>query len=77
MLNLFEEAARVSYPGRGIVIGRSQDGKKAVAAYWTMGRSEQSEDWEMKGRGKYKLNREYENIVPFLPTGSKMTIYTM
>ena len=38
-LNLFEEAARVSYPGRGIVIGRSEDGKKAVAAYWTMGRS--------------------------------------
>ena len=39
MLNLFEEVARVSYPGRGIVIGRSDDGKKAVAAYWTMGRS--------------------------------------
>ena len=39
MINLFEEAARVSYPGRGIVIGRSEDGKKAVAAYWTMGRS--------------------------------------
>ncbi len=38
-INLFEEAARVSYPGRGIVIGRSEDGKKAVAAYWTMGRS--------------------------------------
>jgi IMP cyclohydrolase len=39
MINLFKEAARVSYPGRGIVIGRSEDGKKAVAAYWTMGRS--------------------------------------
>lgn len=38
-INLFEEAARVSYPGRGIVIGRTEDGKKAVAAYWTMGRS--------------------------------------
>ena len=38
-INLFEEATRVSYPGRGIVIGRSEDGKKAVAAYWTMGRS--------------------------------------
>ena len=38
-IDLFEEAARVSYPGRGIVIGRSEDGKKAVAAYWTMGRS--------------------------------------
>ena len=38
-IDLFEEAARVSYPGRGIVIGCSDDGKKAVAAYWTMGRS--------------------------------------
>ena len=38
-LNLFEEAARVSYPGRGIVAGRSDDGKYAVSAYWTMGRS--------------------------------------
>ncbi len=27
------------YPGRGIVIGRSEDGKKAVAAYFIMGRS--------------------------------------
>ncbi len=39
MLDLFEEAGRVTYPGRGIVIGCSSDGKKAVAAYWTMGRS--------------------------------------
>ena len=38
-INLFEEAARVSYPGRGIVAGRSEDGKYAVSAYWTMGRS--------------------------------------
>ena len=28
-----------SYPGRGIVIGRSEDGKNAVAAYFIMGRS--------------------------------------
>lgn len=27
------------YPGRGIVVGRTPDGKKAVSAYWTMGRS--------------------------------------
>ena len=31
-----------AYPGRGIVIGKSQDGKKAVAAYFIMGRSENS-----------------------------------
>ena len=31
-----------SYPGRGIVIGKSQDGKKAMIAYFIMGRSENS-----------------------------------
>ena len=37
--DLFEEVSSVSYPGRGIVAGRSKDGKYAVSAYWTMGRS--------------------------------------
>ena len=31
-----------AYPGRGIIIGRSPDGKHAVAAYFIMGRSENS-----------------------------------
>ena len=31
-----------SYPGRGIVLGKSPDGKKAVMAYFIMGRSENS-----------------------------------
>ena len=31
-----------SYPGRGIVIGRSEDGRHAVIAYFIMGRSENS-----------------------------------
>lgn len=30
------------YPGRGIVLGRSEDGKSAVIAYFIMGRSENS-----------------------------------
>lgn len=30
------------YPGRGIVIGKTPDGKKAVTAYFIMGRSENS-----------------------------------
>ena len=30
------------YPGRGIILGRSADGSKAVAAYFIMGRSENS-----------------------------------
>lgn len=31
-----------SYPGRGIIIGKSADGKKALIAYFIMGRSENS-----------------------------------
>ena len=31
-----------TYPGRGIVIGTSADGKKAMIAYFIMGRSENS-----------------------------------
>ena len=31
-----------TYPGRGIIIGKSEDGKKAVVAYFIMGRSENS-----------------------------------
>ncbi len=39
MLSLMEELAGNEYPGRGIVIGVSEDGKKAVTAYFIMGRS--------------------------------------
>ena len=31
-----------AYAGRGIIIGTSKDGKNAVAAYFIMGRSENS-----------------------------------
>ena len=39
---LSKELSATTYPGRGIVIGRSKDGKKAVTAYFIMGRSENS-----------------------------------
>ena len=42
MLSLRDELAGNTYPGRGIVIGRSKDGKKAITAYFIMGRSENS-----------------------------------
>ncbi len=42
MLDLGEELRGNTYPGRGIVIGRTPDGKKAVTAYFIMGRSENS-----------------------------------
>ena len=42
MLNLEKELKENAYPGRGIIIGKSADGTKAVAAYFIMGRSENS-----------------------------------
>ena len=42
MISLEQELKGNSYPGRGIVLGRSADGKHAVAAYFIMGRSENS-----------------------------------
>ena len=41
-LNLTELLQNNPYPGRGIVLGRSADGKSAIAAYFIMGRSENS-----------------------------------
>ena len=42
MLSIEKELQENSYPGRGIIIGRSKDGTKAVTAYFIMGRSENS-----------------------------------
>ena len=42
MLSIEKELQSNSYPGRGIIIGKSADGSKAVTAYFIMGRSENS-----------------------------------
>ena len=42
MVSLAKELKENSYPGRGIVLGRSADGASAVIAYFIMGRSENS-----------------------------------
>lgn len=42
MLSLENELKANAYPGRGIVIGKSPDGSKAVCAYFIMGRSTNS-----------------------------------
>ena len=41
-LSLAQELSSNTYPGRGIVIGKSADGKYAVTAYFIMGRSTNS-----------------------------------
>ena len=42
MLSIEKELQGNVYPGRGIIIGKTPDGKKAVTAYFIMGRSENS-----------------------------------
>ena len=42
MLSLEKELQNNAYPGRGIIIGKSEDGKSAVIAYFIMGRSSNS-----------------------------------
>ncbi|MBP1549621.1 MAG: inosine monophosphate cyclohydrolase, partial [Oscillospiraceae bacterium] len=37
-----KELTTLPYHGRGIMLGKSADGKKAVIAYFIMGRSENS-----------------------------------
>ena len=41
-VSIKSELGSNEYPGRGIILGRSADGSKAVAAYFIMGRSENS-----------------------------------
>lgn len=41
-VSLAKELSATTYPGRGIVIGKTADGRHAVTAYFIMGRSENS-----------------------------------
>ena len=41
-INIQQELENNSYPGRGIILGRSADNENAVIAYWIMGRSANS-----------------------------------
>lgn len=42
MLDIKKELSENAYPGRGIIIGKTKDGSKAVTAYFIMGRSASS-----------------------------------
>ncbi len=51
-LSLENELKNNAYPGRGIVIGKSPNGKYAVTAYFIMGRSENSRNRVFVEEGK-------------------------
>ncbi|MCR5624315.1 MAG: IMP cyclohydrolase [Lachnospiraceae bacterium] len=55
LVSLEEELQNNSYPGRGIIIGRTPDGLNAVTAYFIMGRSENS-------RNRVFVENEFEGI---------------
>mgnify|MGYP000699385159 CR=1 FL=1 len=42
LLDLYEQLKTNAYPGRGIVLGLAPSGKKALIAYFIMGRSANS-----------------------------------
>ncbi len=49
-----------TYPGRGIIIGKSEDGKNAVIAYFIMGRSENSRNRVFKVDGDSVVTEPFD-----------------
>ena len=72
MISLEKELKGNSYPGRGIVIGRSADGTKAVAAYFIMGRSENSRNRVFVEEGEGIRTQAFD---PSKLTDSSLIIY--
>ncbi len=48
------------YPGRGIIVGKSEDGKYAVSAYFIMGRSENSRNRVFTKKGDVLYTEPYD-----------------
>ena len=57
MLSLENELKENAYPGRGIVIGKTPNGKYAVTAYFIMGRSENSRNRVLSKMAKESAHR--------------------
>ncbi len=55
-----EELNSLSYHGRGIIIGKSADGKHAVSAYFIMGRSENSRNRVFVAEGDAMRTKAYD-----------------
>lgn len=72
MIALENELKQNPYPGRGIVIGKSKDGKHAVTAYFIMGRSENSRNRVFIEDGKGIRTQAYD---PSKLTDPSLIIY--
>ena len=65
-MNIYENNALCAllssntYPGRGIVVGKSEDGKNAVFAYFIMGRSENSRNRVFSVKGEDVVTEPFD-----------------
>ena len=71
-IDLFEDLRNNSYPGRSLIIGRSQDGKHAVTAYFIMGRSVNSRNRVFVLEGENMRTQAHD---PALLTDPSLVIY--
>ena len=71
-INIFEDLKGNTYPGRGIVIGRSEDGRNAVTAYFIMGRSVNSRNRIFVAEGENMRTQAHD---PALLTDPSLVIY--
>lgn len=71
-VNLFGDLRSNSYPGRGIVIGKSEDGKCAVTAYFIMGRSTNSRNRVFESEGEDLRTKAFD---PKLLSDPSLVIY--
>lgn len=72
-MNLYEILSNNAYPGRGIVIGRSDNGKNAVFAYFIMGRSQNSRNRVFEKVGNDIRTKEFDKS---LTTDPSLIIYS-
>ena len=72
MLSLEKELQGNAYPGRGIIIGKTPDGTKAVTAYFIMGRSENSRNRVFVTEGEGIRTQAYD---PSKLTDPSLIIY--
>ena len=72
MISIEKELRENSYPGRGIIIGKSADGTKAVTAYFIMGRSVNSRNRIFVEEGEGIRTQAYN---PALLTDPSLVIY--
>ena len=72
MISIEKELRENSYPGRGIIIGKSADGTKAATAYFIMGRSVNSRNRIFVEEGEGIRTQAYD---PVLLTDPSLVIY--